>query len=104
MTHSRIWLGAALAYGALTLWGCSSMSLGGSGSGGRGAGGAPSMDGAGGGGTLGTGGAGFLAGEGGTPGTGGAAGEGGRPAPEAQGQVDAPAPEVATPSPSLDPF
>jgi hypothetical protein len=83
VTHFRIWIGAALACGALTLWGCSGMSLDRSGSGGGGAsaGGTPSSGGAGGaggaageGGTSGTGGA---AGEGGTPGTGGAAGEGG---------------------------
>ena len=86
MTHVRIWLGAALACGALTLWSCSSMSLGGSGSGGGGAGGAPSTSGASGRGAPGTGGgAGGVpdmgGGAGGLIGTGGGAGAGGTTGP-----------------------
>jgi hypothetical protein len=67
VTHSRIWLGASLAFGALTLWSCTSMSLGGGGPGGGdiSTGGSP--------------GAGGASGAGGSPGAGGASGAGGNP-------------------------
>jgi hypothetical protein len=74
MIHSRIWLGAALACGALTLWGCRSDGLDGSGSGGGGAGGSSGSGGAASGGVPGSGGA----ASGGVPGDGGAA-SGGAP-------------------------
>jgi hypothetical protein len=79
MTHSRIWLGASLACGTLTLWSCSSMSLGGGGSGGGdvSTGGSPGAGGASGAG--GSPGAGGDSGAGGSPGAGGGSGAGGRP-------------------------